>query len=80
MTGTSPSKWTGSTKIYEEYAAKGEPVKYGQCWVFSGVLNSALRCLGIPARSVTNFASAHDTDVSMTIDTVYDSETWEEVI
>lgn len=78
--GESPSKWTGSTKIYETYAeSDGEPVKYGQCWVFSGVLNTALRCLGIPSRSVTNFASAHDTDNSMTIDTVFDSKDMDEV-
>ncbi|XP_021352800.1 uncharacterized protein LOC110449942 [Mizuhopecten yessoensis] len=72
--GNSPSNWTGSVPILEEYFKTKEPVCYGQCWVFSGVLTTCCRALGIPARSVTNFASAHDTDGSMTIDTVYDMD------
>lgn len=69
--GTSPSFWVGSVKILEQYMLNDEPVKYGQCWVFSGVLTTVCRSLGIPCRSVTCFASAHDTDQSNTIDYFY---------
>jgi len=72
--GTSPMAWKGSVKILEEYFRTKEPVKYGQCWVFSGLLTTVLRTLGIPARSVTNFDSAHDGDASCTIDRYYDKD------
>ena len=74
--GTSPWDWTGSVKIIEEYmATQGEvPVKYGQCWVYSAVVTTICRCLGIPCRSVTNFVSAHDTNHSLTIDKFFNAE------
>ncbi|CAE1321059.1 TGM1 [Acanthosepion pharaonis] len=65
---TEPCTWTGSVAIIKEYMETKKSVRYGQCWVFSGVMTTLLRALGIPTRSVTNFESAHDTDSSMTID------------
>ncbi|XP_060082318.1 hemocyte protein-glutamine gamma-glutamyltransferase-like [Ylistrum balloti] len=72
--GKKPTSWTGSVAILDEYYKTKLPVKYGQCWVFSAVMTTCCRALGIPTRSITNFASAHDTDVSISIDYHFDEE------
>ncbi|XP_006276210.1 protein-glutamine gamma-glutamyltransferase 4 [Alligator mississippiensis] len=66
--GTSPLAWTGSATILQKYYKTKKPICFGQCWVFSGVLTTVMRCLGIPARSVSNFASAHDTQENLKVD------------
>lgn len=65
--------------LQEYYKSGGRPVRYGQCWVFSGVLLSVLRILGIPSRSITNFSSAHDTNRNRTIDEYYSEESGEKI-
>ncbi|CAJ0965936.1 unnamed protein product [Ranitomeya imitator] len=66
--GCSPTSWTGSTAILQNYYKTKRPVQFGQCWVFSGVVTTIMRCVGIPARSITNFSSAHDTEENLKID------------
>ncbi|XP_067006907.2 hemocyte protein-glutamine gamma-glutamyltransferase [Anabrus simplex] len=67
--GTPPTAWTGSIAIMEQYLNSGwRPVRYGQCWVFSALVVTVCRALGIPCRSVTNYVSAHDTNRSLTVD------------
>ncbi|KAK2915533.1 protein-glutamine gamma-glutamyltransferase E-like [Channa argus] len=67
--GVSPSQWNGSYAILKQwFKTNCSPVKYGQCWVFAGVMCSVMRLLGIPCRVVTNFDSAHDNDANLTID------------
>nr|WVH01984.1 protein-glutamine gamma-glutamyltransferase K-like isoform X3 [Halisarca dujardinii] len=70
---TSPSSWSGSGAILEQFWRTKKSVMYAQCWVFGGTLTSVLRTLGIPARPITNFASAHDTDANRSIDFYLDS-------
>ena len=40
--GTKPFEWTGSVPILEEFMSNGgKSVKYGQCWVFAGVVTTS---------------------------------------
>ncbi|XP_025895543.1 coagulation factor XIII A chain [Nothoprocta perdicaria] len=72
--GVAPSIWTGSVDILLEYYSSRQPVRYGQCWVFAGVFNTFLRCLGIPARVITNYSSAHDNNANLQLDFYLDEE------
>ncbi len=73
--GNAPWQWTGSAPIFEQYLrSNGEPIKFGQCWVFAGSTTTMCRALGIPARTITNFVSAHDTDDSLTVDKFFTKE------
>ncbi|KAG8565471.1 hypothetical protein GDO81_012866 [Engystomops pustulosus] len=72
--GVSPTSWNGSSVILKNWYFSGyTPVKYGQCWVYGGVLCTVLRCLGIPTRVITNFNSAQDKNANLYIDIVYDN-------
>ncbi|XP_068118250.1 protein-glutamine gamma-glutamyltransferase E-like [Hyperolius riggenbachi] len=66
-----PVRWNGSVEILHNWE-KGRPVSCGQCWVYGGVLCTVLRCLGIPARVVTNFSSAHN--AILTINRYFDED------
>ncbi|XP_037334947.2 coagulation factor XIII A chain [Pungitius pungitius] len=72
--GVAPTSWTGSTEILLSYASSKMPVCYAQCWVYAGVFNTFLRCLGIPSRVVTNYFSAHDNDGNLKMDIILDEE------
>ena len=70
--GKRPSHWTGSVEIFRLYFKKNRAVRYGQCWVFAGCLTTALRCLGIPSRSVTCKGSLHDDNGNLVSDIKYE--------
>ncbi|XP_014288385.1 annulin [Halyomorpha halys] len=72
--GKKPTEWVGSMKILQKYFKTKKPVKYAQCWVFSGVLTTVNRALGIPSRPVTTYSSAHDTQNSLTVDYFVDDD------
>uniref|UniRef100_A0A8C7HNT0 Coagulation factor XIII A chain n=1 Tax=Oncorhynchus kisutch TaxID=8019 RepID=A0A8C7HNT0_ONCKI len=70
--GTAPTFWIGSDQILLQYVNKG-PVRFAQCWVYAGTFNTFLRCLGIPARVITNFNSAHDNTGNIVTDLIFNS-------
>uniref|UniRef100_A0A3Q2QIK0 Protein-glutamine gamma-glutamyltransferase 2 n=1 Tax=Fundulus heteroclitus TaxID=8078 RepID=A0A3Q2QIK0_FUNHE len=70
--GVSPTHWSSSYPILKNwFNACFCSVKYGQCWVFSGVMCSVMRLLGIPCRVITNYQSAHDTNKNLIIETYF---------
>ncbi|XP_067384438.1 protein-glutamine gamma-glutamyltransferase 5-like isoform X2 [Channa argus] len=72
--GVSPAEWSGTADILRRWASSNcKPVQYGQCWVFASVLCTVMRVLGIPARVVTVFNAAHDTDATLKIEECYSS-------
>jgi len=59
--GKQPGFWASTTQIIAQYRQTSKRVvKYGQCWVFAGLLTGLCRSMGIPARPLTNFDSAHE--------------------
>ncbi|KAM3923067.1 protein-glutamine gamma-glutamyltransferase E-like [Leptodactylus fuscus] len=72
--GTNPTSWNGSVEILKFWNERRQPAKYGQCWVFAGVLNTTYRALGIPSRVITNYNSAHDTNGNLSIEEYYDAD------
>ncbi|KAL1256880.1 hypothetical protein QQF64_012425, partial [Cirrhinus molitorella] len=73
--GMAPTRWTGSVPILKRWSeGGGEKVRYGQCWVFTGVACTILRCLGIPSRCITNYSSAHDTDANISVDYLFNDQ------
>ncbi|NXC52007.1 TGM4 glutamyltransferase, partial [Aleadryas rufinucha] len=78
ISGTSPMDWIGSVTILQKYYKTKKPVRYGQCWVFAGVLNTVMRCLGVPSRCVSTFDAAHDTEENLRVD-VYLNERGEKL-
>jgi len=43
--GTAPVNWLGSEDILNQFIKTQKPVKYGQCWVYAGVLTTGGRPL-----------------------------------
>jgi len=59
--GKEPTYWSGTNQIVQQYVTTGfQTVKYAQCWVFGGVLNSMMRTIGIPSRQLFTFGSGHE--------------------
>lgn len=40
--GTAPTEWMGSSLILRKFLKERKPVKYGQCWVFAGVMTTGI--------------------------------------
>ncbi|KAF0991450.1 hypothetical protein HZS_4445, partial [Henneguya salminicola] len=73
--GTSSTAWTNALDIYKEYLTSACPVKWGQCFVFSMLLTSMCRNVGIVSKSVSGFLIGHDNEKDGYITMHIDEET-----
>merc|ERR1711911_64452 len=62
--GKAPTKWQGSMLILQSYWNTKRPVKYGQCWVFSGIVTTGTPAL--PRHLPAPFSSQHKQTFSVT--------------
>ena len=69
--GSGLSKGGGGGGLWGNFEDNGEAQKRKQCFVYSGVLTTIGRSLGIPTRTVTTFQSAHDTNADRSISKFY---------
>ena len=70
--GTNPLDWSSSVQILKQYNRTNQPVKYGQCYVFVGVVTTILRALGIPTRTITTDFSGIDRTRTVVLDKCID--------
>ena len=51
--GRNPLEWSGSAEILTQFNRSKQPVRYAQCWVFSGVLTTGNNPINIVVRRVS---------------------------
>ncbi|XP_014245996.1 annulin-like [Cimex lectularius] len=69
--GSPPLLWTGTRQILDLWYKTRTTVKYGQCFVFGGLLTGVFRSLGIPSRVTSSFLCGINPDETGTIDFFY---------
>lgn len=72
--GMHPCRWNGSAPILQRFFRTKTPVRYGQCWVFAGVVVTLLRALGIASRCVTVYEAAHRSSRLMQVDRYFSAD------
>ena len=72
--GISPVCWRSSRDIFYKWYTDKSAVKYGQCFIFAACFCTALRCLGIPNRTVACTGSFNDFNENMLADAYIDSQ------
>ncbi|KAL5489676.1 hypothetical protein EMCRGX_G018794 [Ephydatia muelleri] len=72
--GMHPCRWNGSAPILQRFYRTKTPVRYGQCWVFAGVVVTLLRALGVASRCVTCYEAAHQSARLMHVDRYFTAD------